>query len=70
MPIKAPMGPSLNYVSIFEGGRGQKMLTYAYVGEGGVFEMLMLSIMITYPNENFHKTPFKAIYRISCSLPN
>ena len=36
-----PKGPSLNYVSIFEGGRGHKMLTCAYVGEGGVFEMLM-----------------------------
>ena len=34
-------GPSLNYVSIFEGGRGHKMLTDAYLGEGGVFEMLM-----------------------------
>ena len=34
------MGPSLNYVSIFEGGGGQKMLTDAYVGEGGVSKML------------------------------
>ena len=34
-------GPSINYVSIFEGGGGQKMLTDAYIGEGSVFEMLM-----------------------------
>ena len=27
-------GSSLNYVSIFEGGRGHKMLTDAYLGEG------------------------------------
>ena len=33
------MGLSLNYVSIFEGG-GDKMLTDAYVGEGGLCEML------------------------------
>ena len=39
--VKIQKGPSLNYVSIFEGGRGHKMLTYAYIGEGGVFEMLM-----------------------------
>ena len=32
--------PSLNYVSIFEGGGGRKMLTDAYVGEGGVSKML------------------------------
>ena len=39
--ITAGKGSSLNYVSIFEGGRGHKMLTDAYLGEGGVFEMLM-----------------------------
>ena len=33
-------GPSLNYVSIFEGGGGIKMLTDAYMGEGGVSKML------------------------------
>ena len=33
-------GPSTNYVSIFEGGGGHKMLTDAYLGEGGVFQML------------------------------
>ena len=35
------MGPSINYVSMVEGGGGSKMLTDAYVGEGGGSEMLM-----------------------------
>ena len=33
-------GLSLNYVSIFEGDGGHKMLADAYVGEGGVSELL------------------------------
>ena len=33
-------GPSINYVSISEGGGGHKMLTDAYVGEGGISKML------------------------------
>ena len=35
-PFAMHKGPSINYVSIFEGGGGQKMLTDAYVGEGGI----------------------------------
>ena len=33
-------GQSINYVSMFEGGGGHKMLTDAYVGEGGISKML------------------------------
>ena len=29
-------GPSINYVSMFEGGGGHKMLMDAYVGEGQI----------------------------------
>ena len=36
-----PRVASINYISIFEGGGGHKMLTDAYIGEGSVFEMLM-----------------------------
>lgn len=38
--LKTTKGPSINYVSMFEGGGGHKMLMDAYVGEGGKFEML------------------------------
>ena len=33
-------GPSINYMSMPEGGGGCQMLTDAHVGEGGVYEML------------------------------
>ena len=34
------LGTSINYVSMFEGGGGHEMLMDAYVGEGGISEML------------------------------
>ena len=37
-------GTSINYVSIFEGGGGCKMLTDAYVGGGGCFQHAYISI--------------------------
>ena len=33
-------GPSINYVSMVEGGGGSKMLTDAYVGGGGYLKCL------------------------------
>ena len=54
-------GSSLNYVSIFEGGRGRKMLTDAYLGGGGCIQNAYVSIL----RENLIKLG-KKLYSIFC----
>ena len=45
------MGPSIKYVSIFEGGGVFEMLTLADMGGGGLFEMLTAAnILLDYGN--------------------
>ena len=38
--MEAARGPSINYVSMTEGGGGHQLLTDAHAREGGVPEML------------------------------
>ena len=61
-------GPSTNYVSIFEGGGGRKMLTDAYMGGGGCFRHAYISILKSIHqklggkcDETFLSTPSKKI---------